>query len=92
MAPKGHRSYKSGKWHFCSRCATRYHIANLRWQRGLLLCIDCYDRGNDGFPLIGERELAVVRAFEMPSLELLPDPKLTDTVAIDASMNEDLIY
>ena len=96
MAFKGRRSYLQGPYHFCSRCGTRYHISQLEWQRGLLLCKDtaenCYDTGNDGYPLIGEREMAIAAVFEIPTQELMPDPKLTDINEIEASMEEDIIY
>lgn len=68
----------------------------MAWQRGLLLCRNtpenCYDYGNAGFPLQGQREAAIAAVFEMPTLELMPDPKLTDAVEIQMSMEEDLIF
>lgn len=96
MAWKGRRSFHENPWHYCARCGTRRHISQLRWQRGLLLCFDtpenCYDTGNDGYPLVGQREIAITSVFLNPSEELMPDPKLTDTTQIEASMEEDLIY
>ena len=92
----GRRSVRLGPWHFCSRCGTRRHIADMIWQRGLFLCHNtpenCYDYGNDGYPLQGQRELAIAAVFEMPTLELMPDPRLTDSIEIQMSMEEDLIY
>jgi predicted nucleic acid-binding Zn-ribbon protein len=77
MAPSGHRSWHEGPWHTCSRCGVVYHLSDMSWQRGLLLCnAHCYDYGID--PLIGDRELNIVRAFETPTHELEPDPKLTN--------------
>lgn len=68
----------------------------MNWQRGLLLCVNtpenCYDTGNDGYPLTGQREMAIAAAFEQPTQELMPDPKLTDDNEIETSMAEDLIY
>lgn len=93
MAYKGKRSYLSGPYHICCRCGTRFHISDMEWQRGLLLCRQyCYDTGNDGFPLTGQREMYIAGVFENPSQELMPDPKLTDTNEIESSMEEDLIY
>lgn len=96
MAPKGKRSFHDEPWHFCSRCGTRYHLSQLEWQRGLLLCRgtpeNCYDTGNDGYPLIGQREMAITAVFEVPTQELMPWPKLTDPNEIEGSMEEDLIY
>ena len=91
MAYKGHRSFHEGPWHFCSRCYDKTHISELRWQRGLLLDAKCYDTGNDGYPLIGQREAAIASYLSHQTSELIPDPKLTDTTQIEGSMDEDLI-
>lgn len=75
MAPKGIRSWHASPYHYCARCNDRTHLSQMTWQRGLLLCNrKCYDTGVN--PLIGERELAIIRAFEVPTQELEPDPKL----------------
>ena len=77
MAPRGHRSWHESPWHECSRCGVDYKLSEMAWQRGLLLCLkNCYDYGVN--PLVGERELDIVRAFETPTHELEPSPKLTD--------------
>jgi hypothetical protein len=93
--PFGRRSFRVGPWHYCARCGTRRHISQMQWQRGLLLCKDtpenCFDTGNDGFPLVGQREAYIASVFTNPSQELMPDPKLTDSISIEASMEEDLI-
>ena len=64
----------------------------MQWQRGLLLCPDCYDYGNDGFPLTGQREAAITAVFEVPTEELMPDPKLTESSEISNSMADELIW
>lgn len=92
MAYKGKRSFHSGPWHYCARCLWKTHIANMTWQRGLLLCPDCVDYGNDGVPLIGQREALIAAAFEIPTTELQPVPKLTDSSEIGSGMNEELIW
>ena len=92
MAYKGKRSYLVGPWHYCSRCVHKTHISDMTWQRGLLLCPDCVDYGNDGVPLIGQREQMIAAAFELPSTELQPDPKLTDTSQISSSISDELIW
>jgi hypothetical protein len=92
MAFKGKRSKLVGPWHFCARCVNKTHISEMSWQRGLLLCPDCIDYGNDGFPLIGQREAAIIAVFDNPSTEMEPDPKLTDTEEINASLDDGLIY
>lgn len=92
MAFKGPRSYMDGPWHYCSRCVDKIHISEMSWQRGLLLCPDCVDYGNDGYPLIGQREADIAAVFEQPTTELMPDPKLTDSSEISSSMEEELIW
>lgn len=74
--PKGIRSWHYGPYHYCGRCDDRTHISEMTWQRGVLLCPICVDYGE--YPLIGERQVAIEKAFEVPSRELEPDPKLTD--------------
>jgi len=64
----------------------------MSWQRGLLLCPDCVDYGNDGVPLIGQREAMIQAVFDVPTMELEPDPKLTDSSQIDTGMDEELIW
>jgi hypothetical protein len=89
---KGKRSYRFGPWHYCARCEDKTHISEMEWQRGLLLCLaKCFDRGNDGFPLTGQREAAISSYLSRQENELMPDPKLTDINAIESSMADDLI-
>ena len=78
MAPRGYRSWHSGPYHYCGRCGERRHLAEMTWQRGVLVCksSNCIDYGVDA--LVGEREVAIIKAFEVPTHELEPDPKLTD--------------
>jgi predicted nucleic acid-binding Zn-ribbon protein len=86
------RSRLVGPWHICSRCGTRFHIADMDWQRGLLLCRQyCFDTAKSGRPLIGQVEMAISQVFTNPSNELMPDPKLTNPDQIQSSM-EDIIY
>jgi hypothetical protein len=61
----------------------------MSWQRGVLVCktSNCIDTGVN--PLIGEREVQIIKAFEVPSRELEPNPKLTDS-GIETS-GDDLI-
>lgn len=92
MAYKGKRSYLSGPWHFCNRCAFKWHISEMTWQRGLLLCPWCLDYGNDGVPLIGQREAMIQAVFDVPTMELQPDPKLTEASEIIGNMDEELIW
>ena len=92
MAYKGKRSKLVGPWHYCARCVYKTHISEMSWQRGLLLCPDCVDYGNNGVPLIGQREAMIQAVFDVPTMELEPDPKLTDSSQIDTGMDEELIW
>jgi hypothetical protein len=76
MAPRGYRSWHAGPYHYCGRCGERRHLFEMEWQRGVLVCksSDCIDYGEN--PLIGQREVAIIKAFEVPTQELQPDPKL----------------
>lgn len=89
MAPRGYRSFHQGPYHYCGRCGERRHLAEMSWQRGVLVCktSNCIDTGVN--PLIGEREVQIIKAFEVPSRELEPNPKLTDS-GIETS-GDDLI-
>jgi recombinational DNA repair protein (RecF pathway) len=96
VAYRGERSVLVGPYHICARCGSRVHISDLDWQFGLLICHkwDCYDTGNNGLPLIGQREQAVSNALEIVQVapDLMPDPKLTDPDASGQSYELDIIY
>jgi hypothetical protein len=76
MAPRGYRSWKAGPYHYCGRCGERRHLFEMEWQRGVLVCksSNCIDYGIN--PLIGQREVDIIKSFETPTHELEPDPKL----------------
>ena len=86
------RSIRVGPWHTCARCGFRFHIADMEWQEGLLLCTQyCLDTAESGKPLIGQTEAAIAQVFTNPSKELMPDPKLTDQEQIAASL-DDIVF
>jgi hypothetical protein len=89
---KGDRSYFQGPYYFCVRCGSRVHIAEMEWQRGLLLCKkwDCVDSGV--YPLTGQREAAIAHALEIPTQELVPDPKLISPQESGSSIDDDIIF
>lgn len=92
MPFKGKRSRLEGPWHICSRCGFKFHIFEMEWQRGLLLCTQyCFDTAKSGRPLVGQTEAAIAQVFTNPSQELMPDPKLTDPDQITTSF-DDVIY
>jgi len=89
MAPRGYRSFKAGPYHYCGRCGERRHLSEMDWQRGVLCCksSNCIDTGVN--PLVGQREIDIIKQFEVPSKELEPNPKLvTPDIAVDG---DDLI-
>jgi hypothetical protein len=96
VAYKGERSVLQGPYHICARCGSRVHISDMDWQYGLLICHkwDCYDYGNDGLPLIGQRELAMANADMQiqAAPDLMPNPKLTDPEATAQSLDLEIIY
>lgn len=76
-APKGRRSTIGGPWHYCARCDKKCLIdSELEWQRGKLLCAECFDRGEPG--LIGDREVEIALVLSDGAEELAPDPKLRE--------------
>lgn len=75
IPPRGIRSWHQSPYHLCARCDDRTHLSVMTWQRGLLLCPTCVDTGVN--PLVGQRELDIIRAFETPTHEMEPSPKLT---------------
>lgn len=93
---RGQRSVLEGPYYYCARCGSRVHLADMDWQFGILVCHkwDCYDYGNHGLPLIGQREQAVANALQVIEVapDLVPDPKLTDPEASGQSIELDIIY
>lgn len=91
-AYRGRRSKLDNPWHYCARCGTKTHIKEMVWQRGLLLCTtkDCVDTGE--YPLVGQREAAIAHALEVPTQELMPDPKLTEPQTAGSSVDDDISF
>lgn len=90
---RGMRNWHKDAYHYCARCGSRVQIKEMIWQRGLLLCKkwDCYDHGNHGFPLTGQREADIALRLEIPTHELQPDEKLI-TPLESGSNTDDEIY
>lgn len=91
VAFQGPRSKLSGPYHLCGRCDDRTHLSEMKWQRGVLVCNECFDTGI--FPLPGQREAAVANALDDSSSsdELMPNPKLVEPQEQSAS-NDDIIF
>lgn len=70
--PRGRRALCEGPWHYCSRCDKKKLIYNeLQWQRGKLLCDECFDNR-----LIGDREVQIAMVLQDEKEELAPVEKL----------------
>lgn len=73
------RGYMQNKYHFCGICGDRTPLAQMRYQRGILVCVQkCLDTGV--FPSIGDRDREIARLLSTytDSKELQPDRMLTD--------------
>jgi len=94
VAYRGMRNFHVDAYHYCARCGSRVKISDLTWQRGLLVCKkwDCYDTGNHGFPLIGQREADIAAILDVPSHELQPDDKLTSPSSGGSGGNDDIVF
>jgi hypothetical protein len=78
MPRRSHSAIRVGAWYRCGRCGWDYRIADLRRQRGLLLCIFCWDNPiawqrdqiiQDVLSAGAENEMAVDDALKEPTTE-----------------------
>ena len=69
-------------------------ISEMVWQRGLLLCKkwDCVDKGNHGFPLLGQREAHIASVLEIPSQELQPPEKLITPLESGSNADDEIYF
>ena len=81
----GPHTFNKGPWRFCMRCAVKTKIANMEWQRGLLLCKRCYDP----YPLLGQREQAIAQVLMDGKYDFQIAPKLEDPVV---DTDDELIF
>lgn len=72
----GPHTFNQGAWHNCSRCDIKCKLSNMQWQRGLILCPECYDP----WPLEGQREQAIAQTLMDGKVDFEIDPKLRDPV------------
>lgn len=73
------RGYLQNKYHYCGICGDRTPLHRMKYQRGVLVCIQyCLDTGV--FPNVGDRDIEVARltALYTSEPELQPDRMLTD--------------
>ena len=79
------RSFLIGPWHYCARCDRKTHLADMTWQRGLLLCnMFCVDK-----ELLGERDVRIAQVLGDGKEEYAPVPKLREPDAFEP--DEDFI-
>lgn len=79
--PYGRRSHNGRAWHYCARCTKKSKLATeLRWQRGKLLCCECFDNR-----LVGGREVEINMMLTdgKQNEELAPPPKLRNPQTFD---------
>jgi len=72
----GPHTFNQGPWHNCNRCDVKTKLSILQWQRGLLLCPDCYDP----YPLEGQREQAIAQVLMDGKVDFEISEKLRDPV------------
>lgn len=64
-----------GPWHYCDRCDRKTKIADMKWERGLLLCPKCQD-SNSALELLGERDVKIAQVLTDGKEEYVPVDKL----------------
>lgn len=72
-------TFWQGPWRNCSRCDWKTKIADMRWQRGLLLCPSCFD----SWPLLGQREIGIDRVLSDGKEEMAPVEKLRNPTEME---------
>jgi hypothetical protein len=80
MAWRGRRSWRTSPYHYDSRYGDRLPLADMVWQRGLLLDVNDLDTA-----LIGDREQQIIKVFQAPSSEMQADPKLQQPIISDGN-------
>lgn len=72
------RGYLQNKYHFCGICGDRTPLAQMSYQRGILVDEKCKDK--PPFPNIGDRDAAIAKLLSTygDSQELKPDRMLTE--------------
>lgn len=68
----GPHTFNQGPWHNCDRCSEKWKLSILEWQRGLLLCPNCWDP----YPLEGQREQAIAQVLMDGKVDFEISPKL----------------
>jgi hypothetical protein len=76
FGPEGLKhTFWTGPWRYCARCDRKTKIADMEWERGLLLCQKCQD--SHALPgLLGERDVRIAQVLTDGKEEFVPVEKL----------------
>lgn len=67
----------TGPWHYCDRCDKKTKIADMKWERGLLLGPECQDSNSVRGPgLLGERDIKIAQVLTDGKEEYVPVEKI----------------
>lgn len=70
-------TFLTGPWHYCDRCDKKTKIADMKWERGLLLGPECQDSNSVNGPgLLGERDVRIAQVLTDGKEEYVPVEKL----------------
>lgn len=70
-------TFFTGPWHYCDRCDKKTKIADMKWERGLLLGPECQDSNSVRGPgLLGERDIKIAQVLTDGKEEYVPVEKI----------------
>lgn len=69
-------THLTGPWHYCDRCDKKTKIADMKWERGLLLGPECQDTRNSKLGLLGERDVRIAQVLTDGKEEFVPVEKI----------------
>jgi hypothetical protein len=87
MPNPAHSGIHGDPWHFCDRCGCPYHVSQLAWQEGMLLCTvppgNCFDTQT-----ARQRDLEIARILDEVTME--PDAQLDPHLINPQDTNEEV--
>lgn len=70
-------TFFTGPWHYCDRCDKKTKIADMKWERGLLLGPECQDSNSVRGPgFLGERDIKIAQVLTDGKEEYVPVEKI----------------
>ncbi|MDR3392439.1 MAG: hypothetical protein P4L77_11980 [Sulfuriferula sp.] len=69
-------TWLTGPWHYCDRCDKKTKIAEMKWERGLLLGPECQDTRTSKIGLLGERDVKIAQVLTDGKQEFVPVEKI----------------